>query len=166
MSIESKKPVHMIVACSENRVIGNQGTLPWRIKEDLQHLYRSVSGGVVIEGRKVWDELKKPYPDTQTIVLSRDPEKVFSGAYSATSLPAAIALANSFEGFPTIWIGGGQSLYEEAMAFADKLFLTLVHIKTDGDTFFPEWQSAFPHIVSERSSANKKYRYTFYELSR
>jgi dihydrofolate reductase len=162
----SSKPIHIIVACSENRVIGNKGTLPWRIKEDLKHLYDSVSDGVVIEGRKVWDELKKPYPNTKTIVLTRNSELEFPGALKASNLKDAIEIANGIEGYPTIWIGGGESLYEEALKIADKLVLTLVHIETEGDTFFPVWKNDFPNIISERKSSNAKYSYTFYELGR
>lgn len=166
--VETKrKPIHLIVACSENRVIGKNGTLPWRIREDLRHLYDSVRQGVVIEGRRVWDELKKPFPETRTIVLTRNPELRFEGADKADSLPQAIAMANAIEGYATIWIGGGQPVYEEAMQIADRLYLTLVHTEVqDGDTFFPEWRDTFNRVVSERRSRNSTHEYTFFVLER
>jgi dihydrofolate reductase len=167
MQTPSRKPVYLIAACSENRVIGRNGTLPWRIREDLQYLYDSVKGGVVIEGRRVWDELKKPFPDTRTIVLTRNPSLTFPGAERASSLAESINMANAMEGYPTIWIGGGQPVYEEAITFADRLYLTLVHTRIDdGDTFFPEWRHTFSHVVSERKSSNTKYEYTFLVLER
>jgi len=163
----SKKPIHIIVACSENRVIGKNGTLPWRIKEDLQYLYDCVKDGVVIEGRRVWDELKKPFPGTETIVLTRNPELEFEGAQKAGDLQEAIDMANAIDGYPTIWIGGGQPVYEEALAIADRLYITLVHtVVEEGDTFFPEWRNTFTKIISERRSKNKKYEYTFLVLER
>jgi dihydrofolate reductase len=165
MQANLRKPVHLIAACSENRVIGRNGTLPWRIREDLQYLYDTVRGGIVIEGRRVWDELKKPFPDTRTIVLTRNASLSFPGAERANSLPNAIAMANAIEGYPTIWIGGGQPVYEEAITFADRIYLTLVHTHIDdGDTFFPEWRETFTHVVSERKSTNGKYDYTFLVL--
>ena len=163
----SKKPIHIIVACSENRVIGKNGTLPWRIKEDLHYLYDSVKDGVVIEGRRVWDELKKPFPQTETIVLTRNPDLAFEGAHKAGSLQQAIEMANAIEGYPTIWIGGGQPVYEEALELADRLYITLVHTEVEGgDTFFPEWRNTFTKVISERRSKNPKYEYTFLVLER
>jgi len=161
------KPIHIIAACSENRVIGKNGTLPWRIKEDLNYLYDCVKDGVVIEGRRVWDELKKPFPGTQTIVLTRNTDLTFPGAQRAENLKDAIAMANAMEGFPTIWIGGGQQVYEEALKLADRLHLTLVHTHIeDGDTFFPDWRKLFTKVVSERKSHNAKYEYTFLVLEK
>lgn len=167
MSTTRRKPIHMIVACSENRVIGKNGTLPWRIKEDLRHLYDSVKGGIVIEGRRVWNELKKPFPETRTIVLTRNPALRFAGADRASSLKEALDLAENMDGFDTIWIGGGQPVYEEAMSLADRLYLTLVHTNIpDGDTFFPEWRSTFTKVVSERRSHNPSHEYTFLVLEK
>lgn len=166
MSAISKKPIHIIVACSENRVIGANGGLPWRIKEDLKHLFDSVKNGVVIEGRRVYEELKKGYPGTKTIVLTRNADLEFSDAVRAGDMEEAIRIANEIEGYPTIWIGGGQGVYEEAIKIADRLYLTLVHTEVEGDTFFPEWREQFTKVVSERRSSNGKYDYTFYTLER
>lgn len=161
----TRKPVHMIVACSENRVIGREGTLPWRIKEDLHYLFEMVNGGVVIEGRRVFDELKRPYPGTHTIVLSRDPSRTFPGCDKAPDLHSALRMADAADGYDTIWIGGGQALYEEALPLIDRLYLTLVHTEVpDGDTFFPEWRNRFTKVVSSRRSTNGKLDYTFLVL--
>jgi dihydrofolate reductase len=166
MTTTERKPIRIIVACSENRVIGANGRLPWRIREDLRHLYDSVKGGVVIEGRKVYDELKKAYPATQTIVLTRNPEAQFPDALKASSLPEAIEIANQLENHPVIWIGGGQSVYEEALALADHLYLTLVHTVVEGDTFFPEWRDSFTEVLSERKSSQGDLHYSFLVLAR
>lgn len=161
----TRKPVHMIVACSENLVIGREGTLPWRIKEDLHYLFEMVNGGVVIEGRRVFDELKRPYPGTHTIVLSRDPSRTFPGCDKAPDLHSALRMADAADGYDTIWIGGGQALYEEALPLIDRLYLTLVHTEVpDGDTFFPEWRNRFTKVVSSRRSTNGKLDYTFLVL--
>lgn len=161
----TRKPLHMIVACSENRVIGRAGTLPWRIKEDLHYLFEMVKGGVVIEGRKVFDELKRPYPGTHTIVLSRDHARNFEGCDKAGDLNTALRMADAIDGYDTIWIGGGQELYEEALPLIDRLYLTLVHTEVpDGDTFFPEWRKRFTKVVSSRRSTNGKLDYTFLVL--
>jgi dihydrofolate reductase len=164
MEMPTKKPIYAIAACSTNRVIGAGGKLPWRIKEDLQHLYQSVKNGVVIEGRRVYDELGKAYPETKTIVLTRDNTRSFPDAQKAGNLPEAIEMAQAIEGFPTIWIGGGQTVYEEALSICDRLYLTLVDTEVQGDTFFPEWRQRFKRIVSDRPSTNGKLHYRFLVL--
>jgi len=165
MHPNSKKPIHLIVACSENRVIGRDGGLPWRIREDLKYLQDCVKGGVVIEGRRVWQEIEKEFPGTRTVVVSRNPDlKVPENVFTATSLPKAIETAESLDSYSPIWICGGQQIYEEAMAYADRLYLTKVHTEVEGDTFFPDWSDRFSVVVSERTSSNAGYRYTFYVL--
>ncbi len=159
------KPIHIIVACSENRVIAHKGSIPWRIKEDFQHLYQSVAGGVVIEGRKTYEDMGKAYPNTQTLVVSSSPQN-YPDAQSFTSIEEAIEYAQSLEDYSPIWIGGGQRIYDEAFAMADKLYLTLVHTNVEGDTFFPDWRDTFTQVVSERRSSNAKYEFTFYVLER
>ena len=166
MSPTHRKPVNIIVACSENRVIGRNGRLPWRIKEDLNYLLETIRGGVVIEGRRVYEELNKAFAGTHTIVLTSDPKREFPDATRAGTWEEALELANRIEGYPIIWIGGGQAIYEQAMRFADQLYLTLVHAEVEGDTFFPEWRETFTEVVSERRSSNGKYDYTFYVLER
>lgn len=166
MENHSKKPIYLIAACSENRVIGKDGTLPWRIKEDLNYLYQSVKGGIVIEGRRVYEELKKPFPETHTIVLTRNRDLSFPDVSMAGDLDEALKIANNDPNYSPIWICGGQGLYEETIRIADRLYITLVHTEVEGDTFFPEWRNEFTKVVSERKSENKKYQYRFLVLER
>lgn len=154
----------MIVACSENRVIGKNGQLPWSIPEDTEYFHNKVRGGVVITGRKSFGELGVPLPDTDTIVLSRDPSYAPMSVLTALSLPLALDLAQIIEGEGPIWICGGQAIYEEGLPLTDRLFLTLVHAEVDGDTYFPDWRFHFSVKQFERKSSNEQFEYTFYEL--
>lgn len=120
----------------------------------------------MIEGRRCYDDIKKAYPGTHTIVLTKNKEREFSDAIRAESLEEGMRIANEIEGYPTIWIGGGQSIYEEALSMTDRLYLTLVHTEVEGDTFFPEWRDQFTKVISERRSSNGKYDYTFFVLER
>lgn len=161
------KPIYMIVACSENRAIGKEGGgLPWSIPEDTAYWTEKVTGGIMIEGRKCFEELGGPFPDTDTIVLSRNTEFSPSNALAAISLPLAIELAQGLEGEGPIWICGGPRVYEEGMPLAERLYLTQVHTEVEGVAFFPDWKSDFTVELDRRDSSNEEYSYSFLVLGR
>lgn len=156
-----------MVACALNRVIGKGGRLPWSIKEDWDYFLNNTKGGVVVLGRICWEELcamREVKTDRQYIVVSRT--KNFSGENitTADSLEKALERGKSM-GLP-IWICGGQKIYEEALPFADRLYLTLVNAEVDGDTYFPDWREQFTEIVSMRESGDANWTYTFFVLKR
>lgn len=158
------KPVYMIVACSENRIIGKDGGLPWSIPEDAAFFLNKVKGGIVIEGRRCFEETGKAFPESDTIVLSRDGLFAPPGILTAVSLPLALELAQSMEGEGPIWICGGEAIYEEGLPLADKLYLTIVHAEVEGDTRFPDWREHFTAELDRRESSDENFSYTFVVL--
>lgn len=159
--------LNLIVACSENRVIGRAGQLPWRIPEDWKFFKKQTAGCAVILGRISFQSWKSILEDDRrVIVLSRDTSLVSDRVQVASSLANGIGLAE--KSGRTIHICGGQRIFEEAIKLPDatRLFLTLVHAHLEGDRFFPEWREEFPHIIEQRESADENYRYTFYKLDR
>jgi dihydrofolate reductase len=161
------KPVYMIVACSENRVIGKEGGgIPWSIPEDTAYWRQKVTGGIMIEGRRCFEELGGPFPDTETIVLSRNPDYSLSNARTAISLPEAIELAQGLEREGPIWLCGGPFVYWEGMAVAERLFLTLVHAEVEGVAHFPDWRNHFPEELEKRESSDENHSYSFMVLGR
>ena len=161
------KPVYMIVACSENRVIGKEGGgIPWSIPEDTAYWKKMVTGGIMIEGRRCFEELGGPFPDTDTIVLSRNPDFSPGNALTAVSLPEAIELAQGLEGEGPIWLCGGPFVYQEGLALAERLFLTLVHTEVEGVAHFPDWGNHFPVELENRESSDENYSYSFMVLGR
>lgn len=145
-------------------MIGRDGGLPWSIPEDTDYYRNKVKGGIVIEGRRIFDAGGDEHPDSDTIVLSRDPAYSPKGVLSAVSLPLALELAQGLDGDGPIWICGGHAIYKESLLLADKLYLTLVHAEVEGDTTFPEWEDHFPVELSRRESSDANYKYTFFEL--
>ena len=162
--VEIVKPVYIIVACSENRVIGKNGGLPWSIPEDTAYYRNKVKGGIVIEGRRCYEESEEGFPDSDTIVLSRDPNFSPKGVLTAVSLPLALELAQNLDGEGPIWICGGEAIYKESLPLSDKLYLTLVHAEVEGDTRFPEWEEYFSTELEKRESADGNFCYTFFVL--
>lgn len=161
--------ISIIVAIAENYAIGKKGDLLCHLPEDLKHFKQITSGKTVMMGERTFYSLPKhPLPNRRNIVLTDVKGKTFEGAeavYSMEDLRLKIEDLNE-EAFV---IGGGM-VYKQAMAFADKLYITHIHHSwPDADTFFPEidpavWEqiSAEKHFADE----NNPYDFTFCEYIR
>lgn len=161
------KLLNVIVACSENRVIGRAGKLPWRIPEDLKFFHDETAGQICVLGRVCYETWPRVRSDgRRPIVITRNQALAKPGVHVATSLGDALALAESLPG--EIFICGGQRIYEETFALQRpmRLHLTLIHAEIGGDTFFPEWRHLTWREVSRRESSDANYRYTFLTLDR
>lgn len=159
--------LNLIVACAENRVIGRDGKLPWRIPEDWSFFKNRTAGATVILGRISFESWKSILEDDRhAIVLTRDASLARDRVQTARSLTEAIAHAQQSP--RPIYICGGQRIFEEAIVHpqATRLYLTLVHAQVEGDRYFPDWRTQFPRVVEARPSADGNFRYTFYTLAR
>jgi dihydrofolate reductase len=136
--------ITLIVARARNGVIGRDGTLPWRLPEDLAHFKRTTMGHPVVMGRRTWESIGRPLPGRRSIVVSRQPGFAAAGAEVAPSLEAALALC---AGASEVFVIGGARLYAEALPEADRLIVTEIDADFEGDTHWPapdpaEWQQA------------------------
>jgi dihydrofolate reductase len=137
----------IIAAVARNRVIGKDSKLLWNIPEDMAHFKALTSGHTVIMGRKTWESLPprfRPLPGRRNIVISRQPDYAAPGAEVADSLENALKLASTAT---TVFIIGGEQIYRQAMAVADRLEITEVDLEPEGDAWFPEiaavnWENA------------------------
>lgn len=146
----------LICAMSENRVIGKNNTLPWRLPEDLKYFKRTTMGSSVIMGRKTWDSIGKVLPGRTNIIVTRSPTLQIERVKMALSVPEAIELAEHaafIDGSDEAFIIGGAELYSEAMPFADRFYLTRVHAEVEGDTFLQSFDEA-----AWREISRKEYR--------
>ena len=134
--------IAMIVACSQNGVIGSDGDLPWHLPADLRHFMRSTKGCSVIMGRKTFESLDNPLPNRLNIVLSRSMrDDRDDGVRIASSIEEAIEIAQASDMEMPIWIAGGGHIYSQAMnqpGLVDLIVRTRVHAQIEGDTLFPE----------------------------
>ena len=128
----------MIVAVSENNVIGKNGTMPWHLKTDLQRFKELTTNHCVIMGRNCFNSIGKPLPNRTNIIVSSNMDLEIPGCIVKPSLQYAADYTNSrYDSTPFI-IGGG-TLYRQAINLVNVLYLTRVHtIIEDGDVFFPE----------------------------
>jgi dihydrofolate reductase len=131
--------VALIVAMSENGVIGDKGKIPWHIREDLQRFKRLTMGHPIILGRKTYESIGRPLSGRTNIVLTRNlnftpPPEVLT----FITLDAAIDHCRA-QNAESVFIIGGNKVYEAALPLADKLFVTEVHQRINGDTKFPDY---------------------------
>ncbi len=186
------KPIQLIVACAENRVIGRAGRLPFDIPEDKQWFHDQTANQTVVLGRICFETWPRVLADgRQPIVISSQPEHILrlaaikvepdlragsnrhgapvppqgrSAPLLATDVTSALALAQTLPG--AIMVCGGQRIYEETLPLADRLLLTLVHAQVEGDTSFPEWRHFAWRETGRREGSDANYRYTFSILER
>lgn len=152
----------MIAALSDNRVIGKENKLLWHIPEDFKRFKTITSGHPIIMGRKTYQSIGKPLPNRSNIVVTRDTNFTAEGCIIVHSLEQGLEEAKKINNEEIFIIGGGD-LYKQGMNYADKLYLTIIHQKFDGDTFFPDY-SDFKTVVFEQKSKYDTYNYTFLDV--
>lgn len=126
-------PLSLIVAYAQNRTIGRDNTLPWKLAGDLAHFKRTTLGHPIIMGRKTWDSLGRPLPGRRNIVISRDRTKAAAGAEFVASLDEALERLAPNE---DAYIIGGAQIYQQALAHANHVVATEVQAIVEGDAFF------------------------------
>jgi len=152
-----------------NRVIGDGNGLLWHIPDDLRRFKEITMGHPVIMGRKTFESilaiLGKPLPGRTNIVITRDTVWSHEGAVAAHSLDEAIAMAAE-EDQEEIFIGGGGQVYNEALPYIERLYLTLIDDQKEGDAFFPAYEDIFTKKVFEEEREHNGLRYRWVTLDR
>jgi dihydrofolate reductase len=131
--------VVFVVAVAENGVIGSNGAIPWRLKSDMKRFKALTLNKPVVMGRKTFVSIGRPLPGRTNIVVTRDRNFRSSGAVVTNSFEAAraVALGDALRRFATeIAVIGGAEIYAQWMECADRLEITEVHARPDGDTRF------------------------------
>jgi dihydrofolate reductase len=154
--------ISIIVAASDNNVIGIENRLPWNLPADLQFFKNTTWGNPVIMGRKTFESMGgKPLKGRQNIVITRQKDYAPEGATVVSSIDAAITIAEDFD-VDEIFISGGTEIFLQAFSLVDKIYMTRVHATLQGDAFFPvinpdEWELTH----AEDHAADEKHAYAF-----
>ena len=156
----------LIWAQAADGVIGDQGTLPWHLPEDLSRFRSLTMGSTVVMGRATWESLPdnvRPLPGRHNVVLSRQPGWRAAGATAAGSIEAVVAGASE-----PVWVIGGASVYRSALPLADVIEVTEVDGSFPGDVYAPrigpEWQETGRDPVTgwQQSRTGLRYRTVSY----
>lgn len=153
-----RKPlIAYVVAMDEAGLIGADNALPWRLPDDMKWFVQQTMGKPVIMGRKTYDSIPlkfRPLPGRHNIVVTRNRDYVADCVTVVHSVEAALAAAGNV---PEIIIGGGAQLYADCLSLVNRLYLTRVHGRFSGDTYFPqlnwsEWREIYrqDHPADER----------------
>ena len=126
----SKHPVTAVVAMTPSGVIGLDGDMPWRLRQDLQRFKQLTMGGVLVMGRKTYESIGRPLPGRRTIVVSRRTDLEFEGVEFACSPEAALAMG----GGDPVFVVGGAEIYRQLLHECDQIYLTRVFSDVQGDT--------------------------------
>ncbi len=159
-------PISIIVAASQNNVIGKDNQLIWRLSADLKRFKALTTGHHIIMGRKTFDSIGKPLPNRTSIIITRQADYKAEGCIVVNSLEEAL------EKVPVdqeAFIIGGGTIYSEAIDKADKLYLTRVQNKFDGDTFFPKLDFKFWESVKREDhmpDAKNEHAYSFIDYTK
>lgn len=158
--------VSLIVALSENRVIGKDNDLMWRLSADLKRFKSLTTGHHIIMGRKTYESIGRPLPNRTNIIISRQKNYQQDNCIVVASLAEAIEVGGADK---EIFVIGGGEIYKQAIDLVDRMYITLVHDTYDGDTFFPEMDKAKWNLVSEEShcaDAKNEVNYSFLNYQR
>src|SRR3954469_21484251 len=128
--------VALIVAMSEQGLIGNQQALPWRLSKDLKRFRELTWGKPVVLGRKTYESIGKPLPGRHLIVVTRRADYAAAGCEIAHSFAEAVALADAWateHQVDEIMVAGGAEVYREALPLCDRIYLTVVEGQFQGE---------------------------------
>ena len=155
-----------IVAFSNNRVIGVDNDLPWRLPNDLKHFKKLTLNKTILMGRKTFDSIGKPLPKRRNIVLTRKADLEIEGCEVVTSIEQAYDLCKDEA---ELMIIGGANLYEQTLEDTNRMYLTLVDCEIEGDAFYPKidlknWD--LDHSQQHKQDEKHAFDYSFLQLDR
>lgn len=167
MSFPKKKDLRLsvIAAMSSNRVIGNQGSIPWNIPGELRRFRAITIGHTLIMGRRTYESIGRALPLRTSIVLTRTTDYRAPGCIIAKDLESALTGCPEKE--CEVFICGGGQVYEEALPLADRIYLSVIDREITGDVYFPEFSlTQFRKMHSESVEDVLPYTFSIYERIR
>ena len=157
--------VSLIVAVSENGVIGKDNDLIWHLPKDTHFFKETTMGHHVIMGRKNFESIPhkySPLPNRTNVVITRQADYSAEGCMVVNSVEAALEIAKQNGDTEPFIIGGGQ-IYKIALEknLVDKIYLTEIHHSFEGDTFFPNLNADWKEVNKTEHKADEKHKYNY-----
>ncbi|MEM7619013.1 MAG: dihydrofolate reductase [Pseudomonadota bacterium] len=156
---------HIVVAMTENRIIGSNNAMPWRQSSDLKHFKMLTYGKPIIMGRKTFQTIGKPLEGRNNIVITRNPDFHVEGVRIAFDLHNAKSWAYEYAKESNVeeaMIIGGAEIYQLFLPEVSRIYLTEIHTQLEGDTKFPELDmSQWEEVKRVRHQAGPKDDYDF-----
>ncbi len=158
--------ISLIVAMDNNRLIGKENDLPWRLPADLQYFKQTTTGHTIVMGRKTFESIGKPLPNRSNVILTGNKDYYHEGVKVIHSVDDLMSLEEESE----LFVIGGATVYEQTMNVATRLYVTHIEEAFEGDTYFPEIDSSVWKEVSKKQGVKDEknpyvYYFTVYERS-
>lgn len=152
--------ISLIWAMADDRVIGIENRLPWKLPADMKWFRQHTLGKSIVMGRKTFESFgSRPLPERTNIVITRDKNYQAEGTIVVNTIDEALKAAGDAE---EVMIIGGASFYEQMLPKADRLYVTQVHGKFEGDAFFPEFDmSHWKETLHEDYAEDEKNPYSY-----
>ncbi|HSQ16969.1 MAG TPA: dihydrofolate reductase [Anaerolineales bacterium] len=160
--------ISLIVAMDERGGIGLNNQVPWHLPSDLKRFKSLTMGHYLIVGRKTYESIGRLLPGRMMIIVTRANQYQAAGCLVAASLKEALSIAAQ-AGENEVFIGGGGQIFAQAIAIADRIYLTQVHTTAEADVYFPAWDRANWQVVQQLEQAqaeNEAIAYSFIVLER
>lgn len=152
--------ISFILAMDENRVIGKDNQLPWHLPEDLKFFKQVTMGHPIAMGRKTHESIGRILPGRENIIITRQPNFKCEGCTVFYSVQEFVNYCRKQN--DEIFVIGGAEIFKETFQYADRLYITMIHEKFEGDTFFLEFdESEWELNSSEKGIKNDKNPYDY-----
>ena len=161
MSRTPSPEMYIIVAMTQDHIIGNDNNIPWHIPEDLKNFKRITSGGVVIMGRKTFESIGRPLPNRHNLIVSKTLASV-EGCEVFSNLEGAVERATQFD--KKVFFIGGAEIYKKALDVVQYMYISWVFGDIEGDTMFPVFDDRQWEPIKEESF--EKFRLVLYQRKR
>ena len=152
--------ISLIVAMSQNRVIGRDNKMPWHLSADLKRFRAITMNSPILMGRKTFESIGKPLDGRANLILSKQENYQPQGCRVFQSLENALEIAKTLG--DELFIIGGATLYEMTLPLAQKLYLTQIQTEFEGDTFFPNFDlNDWNEITREQIEHDEKVDFSY-----
>jgi len=158
--------ISIIVALSENNVIGVNNKLPWHLSADLKRVKTVTMGHHLIMGRKTFESFGKPLPGRTNVIITRNKNFKAEGCIVVASLNEALEKSKHDD---QVFVFGGGEIFREALPLVRKIYMTRVHTRVEGDTYFPQLHpDEWKEISRQDFGADEKndFPFSFIDLER
>ncbi|HEX2534960.1 MAG TPA: dihydrofolate reductase [Chitinophagaceae bacterium] len=150
--------ISLLLAASENNVIGKDNALPWHLPRDLKYFRNQTWGMPVLMGRKTFESMGKPLPGRRNIVITRDNGWKHPGAVVVHSVEEAESVAAESD-IRELFIIGGAEIFNSVLPRARRIYLTRIHETFEGDVFFPPIDESWKLTRELKCRKDEKNKY-------
>ena len=159
LGLGGRSDISLIVAASNNNAIGKANAMLWHLPEDLKFFKNTTWGMPIIMGRKTFESVGKPLPGRTNIIVTSNKDWRAEGTITTTSIEEACEAARA-TGAKEIFITGGGEIYKQTMGIANRIYLTRVNTKIDGDAFFPVMdETIWEKVFEKKVQADEKNKF-------